>query len=70
MATLIQLSETCWLNMDNVTLIRQSEQGWSVYTGAQDGPLIRLTPEEGEALAYYLRHAANPAPYNQTRPRG
>jgi len=64
MATLVQLSDTLYLNLDAVTVLRCEDGHWRVWF--QDHALA-LTPEETTVLALYLCNHAERATYNTWR---
>ena len=55
MATIVQLSETTYLNLDTVTVLRREEGEWRVYFNDHAHSLA-LTAEETAVLALYLRN--------------
>ena len=68
MGPFIQLSATSWLNITQVTMVvyEPEEQLWRVRLCGQSH-LTTLAPDEGAALAYYLRQKADREAYNQTQ---
>ena len=66
MATIIQLSEATYLNIDAVLLIRVTGEEVRVYGHAQAPPLL-LTPDESTVLAHYLRKHTSRLSYTAVR---
>ena len=66
MATIIQLSDTTYLNLDTVTVLRCEEGEWRVYFHDHAHSLA-LTAEETAVLALYLRNHTNRIAYFDRR---
>ena len=63
MATIIQLSETTYLNLDTVTVLRCEESEWRVYFN-DHAHAATLTADEMAVLALYLRNHIERATYH------
>ena len=62
MATIVQLSDTTYLNLDTVTVLRCEEGEWRVYFN-DHAHFLALTAEETAVLALYLRNHTNRIAY-------
>jgi hypothetical protein len=68
MATLIQLSETFWLNLDLVADVHHHDGTWTLRVVGLPEPL-RLTWTEAQAFVWYLERHGQRGGYNQMRLR-
>lgn len=65
MATILQLSEETYLNLDIVTVLRHKDGQWQVWHGTA-GPLF-LTNAEIAVLGVYLRNHTERRAYYEWR---
>jgi hypothetical protein len=63
MATILQLSETTYLNLDTVTVLRCEDGQWRVFFN-DHAHALTLTDEETAVLALYLRNHTERATYH------
>jgi len=63
MATIVQLSDVTYLNLDAVTVLRCEEGQWRVWFQDHAHALV-LTPEETAVLALYLRNHTERATFH------
>ena len=63
MATIIQLSETTYLNLDTVTILRCEDGQWRVWF-SDPAHVATLTADETAVLALYLRNHIERATYH------
>ena len=66
MATILQLSERTYLNLDAVTVLRYEDSEWLVFFH-DHAHAYRLSVEETTVLAHYLHNHTNCVSYQAVR---
>ena len=66
MATIIQLSETTYLNLDTVTILRHEDGQWRVWFN-DPAHAATLTADETAVLLKYLHNHTNRITYQTVR---